>query len=172
MAKAAGLERLQVCENARPLSLDASGWTGLARHAREIDLEIGLGCMTLDPDTVREYLERVTAIGGSMLRIVLERAGAGPLSADRIQAFLDRIVPDLESRAFGWRSKTTSIFPRGSWRGRSRAIPANRSDSVSMSPIRCAISRTATRFSICWAIAHSVITSRTIALPARTSGFR
>jgi sugar phosphate isomerase/epimerase len=98
MAKAAGLERLQVCENARPLSLDASGWTGLARYAREIDLEIGLGCMTLDPDTVREYLERVTAIGGSMLRIVLERAGAGPLSADRIQAFLDRIVPDLESR--------------------------------------------------------------------------
>jgi sugar phosphate isomerase/epimerase len=98
MAKAAGLERLQVCENARPLSIDPPGWAALARHAREIDLEIGLGCMTLDPGTVRAYLDRVTAIGGSMLRIVLERGGAGPLAADRIQAFLDRIVPELESR--------------------------------------------------------------------------
>ena len=98
MAKAAGLERLQVCENARPLSLSPAGWTALARHAGEIGLEIGLGSMTLDPATVGEYLDRVAAIGGSMLRIVLERAGAGPLSADRIQAFLDRIGPDLESR--------------------------------------------------------------------------
>jgi sugar phosphate isomerase/epimerase len=98
MAKAAGLERLQVCENARPLSLGPAGWAELAGYAREIDLEIGLGSMTLDPATVREYLDRVTAIEGSMLRIVLERAGAGPLSVDRIQAFLDTIVPELESR--------------------------------------------------------------------------
>ena len=97
-ARSAGLERLQICENARPLTLDPAGWTALARRAREIDLEIGLGCMTADPSVVREYLDRVTAIGGSMLRIVLERAGAGPVSVDRIQAFLDRIVPELENR--------------------------------------------------------------------------
>ena len=97
-ARSAGLERLQICENARPLDVDPQGWRVLARHAREIDLEIGLGCMTADSGTVHEYLDRLDAIEGSMLRIVLERAGDGPLSADQIQAFLDRIVPQLETR--------------------------------------------------------------------------
>ena len=97
-AKSAGLERLQICENARPLAVDPQGWTALARRAREIDLEIGLGCMTADSGTVHEYLDRLDAIEGSMLRIVMERAGDGPLSVDQIQAFLDRIVPELETR--------------------------------------------------------------------------
>lgn len=97
-ARSVGLERLQICENARPLAIDVAGWAAIERLARDLGIEIGLGCMTLDPGAVCEYLDRVAAIRGSMLRIVLERAGAGPLSVEQIRAFLDRIVPELESR--------------------------------------------------------------------------
>ena len=97
-ARSAGIERLQVCENARPLEVSCSDWTALRRQADDLGLELTLGCMTLDPEVVHQYLERVQAIGGSFLRIVLEREGVGPLSLDRIRLFLDHILPELESQ--------------------------------------------------------------------------
>jgi sugar phosphate isomerase/epimerase len=54
--------------------------------------------MTLSPEIVFHYLDRVQAIGGSYLRIVLEREGEPALTLARIRQFLDRIVPELESR--------------------------------------------------------------------------
>jgi sugar phosphate isomerase/epimerase len=98
LARAAGLDRLQICENARPLELSVSGWTDLQRSAGDLGLEIGLGCMTLSPATVFQYLDRTEAIGASDLRLVLENEAGIPLSASRIRAFLDVILPELQSR--------------------------------------------------------------------------
>lgn len=98
IARNAGLERLQVCENSRPLEASCTEWTTLRRHADDLGLKITLGCMTLDPDVVAEYLDRVEAIGGSALRIVLEREGGGAIARDEIRRFLDRVVPGLLAR--------------------------------------------------------------------------
>src|SRR5438094_517972 len=93
MARAAGLERFQMCENARPLDLDCSGWAQLNEQAQELGLHLTLGCMTLDPQVVTEYLDRVQAIGGDSLRIVLEREGPAFLTHCQIRSFLDSVVP-------------------------------------------------------------------------------
>jgi sugar phosphate isomerase/epimerase len=98
LAKNAGLDSFQICENARPLSVSPAEWTLLARNAADLGLELSLGCMTLSPGTIVEYLNRVQAIGGSYLRVVLEREGEPALTMDRIRQFLDGIVPELESR--------------------------------------------------------------------------
>jgi len=98
LARAAGLDRLQVCENARPLDAAPSAWTELRHAAASLGLEIGLGCMTLSPDVLHQYLDRTEALGGSDLRLVLESPAEALLSSDRIRAFLDQVVPALESR--------------------------------------------------------------------------
>jgi sugar phosphate isomerase/epimerase len=54
--------------------------------------------MTLNDEVIFNYLDRVEAISGSYLRIVLEREGEPALTLERIRQFLDGIVPELESR--------------------------------------------------------------------------
>jgi sugar phosphate isomerase/epimerase len=92
----AGLDRLQICENAQPLKLDCWQWAGLKEEADRLSLHLTLGCMTLDPHVVAQYLDRVVAIGGSVLRIVLERSETSRLTKDRIRSFLDAVIPALE----------------------------------------------------------------------------
>jgi 3-oxoisoapionate decarboxylase len=98
MARDAGLERLQVCENARPLELSCSEWANLRARSDDMGLEITLGCMTLDPNVVARYLDRVEAIGRNQLRIVLEREGGGRIPGREIDGFLQAMVPCLEKR--------------------------------------------------------------------------
>ena len=98
LAKKAGLDVFQICENARPLNASVSKWQDLGRQARELDLRISLGCMTLDESIVIEYLDRVEAVGGNYLRVVLEREGTTRLSVERIRQFIDAVLPDLEVR--------------------------------------------------------------------------
>lgn len=98
MARDAGLERLQVCEGARPLELSCSEWESLRTRSDELGLDISLGCWTYDPQVVAQYLDRVEAIGGSQLRIVLEREGGGRISRREVDEFLGRVVPSVEKR--------------------------------------------------------------------------
>src|SRR4051794_907683 len=98
VARRAGLERLQICENARPLELECSEWRALKERAEKIGLQLTLGCMTLDPRVVAQYLERVDAISGTSLRIVLERKGSTYLNQQQIRSFIDSIAPLLESK--------------------------------------------------------------------------
>jgi sugar phosphate isomerase/epimerase len=98
LARNAGLDSFQVCENARPLSASPAEWTQLARQANDLGLDLTLGCMTLNPEVIFNYLDRVEAIGGKYLRIVLEREGEPALTLERIRQFLDGIVPQLEAR--------------------------------------------------------------------------
>ena len=98
IARNAGLERLQICENSRPLELSCAEWEHLRKRADGLGLDITLGCMTLDPEVVAHYLDTLQAIGKSQLRIVLEREGGGRVSGLEIRKFLDRVVPELEKR--------------------------------------------------------------------------
>jgi sugar phosphate isomerase/epimerase len=98
LARAVGLDALQICENARPLAASPVEWQKLAQQAAAMGLSLSLGCMTFDPDVVTQYLDRVEAIGGSYLRIVLEREGAPAMTMDRICRFLDDILPELAGR--------------------------------------------------------------------------
>jgi len=97
-ARAAGLDSFQVCENARPLNASPAEWTSLARHAADLGLNLSLGCMTLDAAVIGQYLDRVEAIGGSYLRVVLERQGESALTLEGIRKFLDAIAAELEAR--------------------------------------------------------------------------
>lgn len=98
LARDAGLERLQVCENARPLQLSCSDWESLRMRADELGLDITLGCTTLDVQVVMQYLDRMDAIGEVELRIVLEREGDRRVSSREIHEFLDSVVPILQKR--------------------------------------------------------------------------
>jgi sugar phosphate isomerase/epimerase len=98
IARDAGAEQLQICENARPLDLSCSAWKSLRKRSDELGMEISLGCMTLDAQVVAQYLDRVQAIGGSQLRIVLELEGGGRISRGEVDEFLGAVVPCLEKR--------------------------------------------------------------------------
>jgi hypothetical protein len=85
----AGLDALQLCENARPLDVSAAKWREVLRAAADVGLDVHLGCMTLDVDTVSRYLERAATIPGATgLRIVLEDDSGRAPSRDRIEPFL------------------------------------------------------------------------------------
>jgi sugar phosphate isomerase/epimerase len=85
----AGLEALQVCENARPLDVSAGEWRDVLRAAADVGLAMHLGCMTLNVDTLSRYLERAATIpGATALRIVLEDDSGNPPTRDRLERFL------------------------------------------------------------------------------------
>lgn len=87
----AGLGALQICENARPLAVTRDEWRAVVREARNSGVELHVGCMTLEPDTLARYLERAGDIPGSAaVRLVMEDdAGKGPSRTD-IERFLER----------------------------------------------------------------------------------
>lgn len=85
----ADLEALQICENARPLALSSDAWHRVVRVAGDHGVALTLGCMTLDVDTLRRYLERAAVIPhASTLRVVLE----DDLGHGAPQAALERFV--------------------------------------------------------------------------------
>jgi sugar phosphate isomerase/epimerase len=85
----AGLDALQVCENARPLDVSTAGWRDVLRAAADVGVTVHLGCMTLDVETVSQYLERAAMIpGATALRIVLEDDSGHAPPRDRIERFL------------------------------------------------------------------------------------
>jgi sugar phosphate isomerase/epimerase len=88
-AREAGLDALQVCENARPLDVSAAGWRDVLRAAGDEGLTVHLGCMTLEVETVSRYLERAAMIpGATAIRLVLEDGSGRAPSRDRIERFL------------------------------------------------------------------------------------
>lgn len=87
----AGLDALQICENARPLAVSRDEWRQVVHAAQDLGVALSLGCMTLDVDTLARYLERAAEVpGASALRLVLEDdSGHGP-SRPAIDRFLER----------------------------------------------------------------------------------
>jgi sugar phosphate isomerase/epimerase len=88
-ARAAGLEALQVCENARPLQATDSEWRDLVQAAEDEGVALHVGCMTLDPEVLARYLDRAAAIAGAeAVRIVLEDESGHAPSRGRLEQFL------------------------------------------------------------------------------------
>jgi sugar phosphate isomerase/epimerase len=95
-ARDAGIERLQVCENTRPLEMSRVEWQEARRCASDLGVEIQLGCKTLRPDTVERYLQLAQELSCNQLRIVMEEPPecATQESAARL---LEAIVPRMQS---------------------------------------------------------------------------
>jgi sugar phosphate isomerase/epimerase len=87
--RAAGLEALQICENARPLQAGEGEWRDTVRAAGDEGVALHVGCMTLDPEVLARYLDRASAIdGAAAVRIVLEDESGQAPSRDRLERFL------------------------------------------------------------------------------------
>lgn len=71
-AHAAGVERLQICENARPLEVSKAEWREAVRCAAELGVEIQLGCKALKPEIVERYITLAQELACNQLRIVME----------------------------------------------------------------------------------------------------
>jgi 3-oxoisoapionate decarboxylase len=95
-AREAGVERLQVCENTRPLAMSKSEWQEARRCAADVGVDIQLGCKTLRAETVERYLHLAQDLGCSQLRIVMEEP---PEHATRenVAALLEVIVPRMQA---------------------------------------------------------------------------
>lgn len=87
--RAAGLEALQICENARPLAATAQEWRDTLRAADDEGVALHVGCMTLDPDVLDRYIELAASIAGAAaLRIVLEDERGEPPVRERLERFV------------------------------------------------------------------------------------
>ena len=87
--RAAGLDALQICENARPLQAADSEWRDTVHAAEDEGVSLHVGCMTLDPEVLVRYLERASTIDGSTaVRIVLEDDSGQAPSQHRLERFL------------------------------------------------------------------------------------
>ena len=86
-----GLERLQICENARPLDLPPSEWEDFLKKSKKYGIEVHMGCKTLDPAVLERTLRQAMGIPSQTVRIVLED-GDKPPTPEQIDAFLDPAV--------------------------------------------------------------------------------
>ena len=95
-AREAGVERLQVCENTRPLEISKAEWQEARRCAAELGVEIQLGCKTLRTETVERYLQLAQELSCNQLRIVMEEP---PEHATRenVARLLEVIVPRMQA---------------------------------------------------------------------------
>ena len=89
--RAAGLDALQICENARPLDAGEDGWREALRAADQEAVALHVGCMTLDLGVLGRYLDLAGSVAGaSALRIVLEDDTGEAPSRDRLTHFVEQ----------------------------------------------------------------------------------
>jgi len=96
-ARALGFDALQICENARPMALGEAQWRQVVQAAEEVDLEIQLGCKTIDLGVLRAYAERAASLPGRVLRVVLERDEGPFITGEDVRAFLAGALPLLDT---------------------------------------------------------------------------
>ena len=96
-ARAAGVERLQICENTRPLEFSPSAWSDAIRCAADIGVELQLGCKTLKPATVERYIDLAHRLGCHQLRIVTEEPDENLHGTrETVSCLLEEIVPTMQ----------------------------------------------------------------------------
>lgn len=94
-ARAAGLAVLQICENARPMTLDDAQWDALVRTGEELGVEVQLGAKTLDPAAIAAHIARAARTPSRMLRVVLEKEGGPPPPPAQLASLLAAVWPCL-----------------------------------------------------------------------------
>ena len=95
-ARKAGVERIQICENTRPLELSRSQWHEVLRCATQEGMELGLGCKTLSPAVVEQYMERAAWISCDTLRVVMEEPDLHATPEAVVRLF-DAVVPKMQA---------------------------------------------------------------------------
>lgn len=95
-ARQAGVERLQVCENARPLEMSKTEWQETIRCAADLGVELQLGCKTLTPQVVEQYLQLAQTLSCKQLRIVMEESPERA-TRDKVARLLEAVVPRLQA---------------------------------------------------------------------------
>ncbi len=105
--RAAGVERLQVCENVHPLEISKSDWDDARRCAADLGVELQLGCKTLRPETVENYMRLAEELQCNQLRIVMEEH-AEHATRENAVPLLENIVPKM--RAAGMRLAIENHF--------------------------------------------------------------
>lgn len=96
-----GLERLQVCENARPLALSSRAWERLIQQSADRGVELQLGCKTLNEAELDQHLLRAAATPARLLRLVLEEEEGRPPSRAFVFDFIASLVPKLTRHNIG-----------------------------------------------------------------------
>jgi sugar phosphate isomerase/epimerase len=92
----AGVERLQVCENVRPLEISKTEWREAMRCATDLGVELQLGCKTLRAEVVEGYIGLARDMSCHQLRIVMEDHDEHA-SRDSVGRLLEAIVPKLQA---------------------------------------------------------------------------
>jgi 3-oxoisoapionate decarboxylase len=95
-AREAGVERLQVCENTRPLEMSQAEWAEARRCAAELGVELLLGCKTLRPQVAERYIHLAQELCCDHLRIVMEEPPEHA-NRDNVARLLDAIVPKMQT---------------------------------------------------------------------------
>lgn len=91
----AGVERLQVCENVRPLAIPKAEWAEARRCAADLGVELLLGCKTLRPQVVEDYLRLAEELSCDHLRIVMEEPPEHA-TRDNVSRLLEITVPQMQ----------------------------------------------------------------------------
>ena len=94
----AGIERIQICENVRPLQVSKTEWDEARRCAQDLGIELQLGCKTLRAEVVEQYIRLAEELSCTQLRIVAEDPDEHlHASRETVARLLEAIVPKLES---------------------------------------------------------------------------
>jgi sugar phosphate isomerase/epimerase len=96
----AGIHRLQICENTRPLQTPLSEWKSVALAGEELGVELHMGMKTTDVNTFRAYMERAEILGSRLLRVVLENEQGVPATREEALRFFDAALPMTEAGGF------------------------------------------------------------------------
>lgn len=97
-AREAGVERLQICENVRPLECSKQEWREAQPATADLGVEIQLGCKTLKPEIVERFMALVQELGCDQLRIVTEEPDEHLHGTrENVARLLETIVPRLQS---------------------------------------------------------------------------
>ena len=97
-ARESGVERLQICENVRPLGFSPRDWQEARRCARDLGVELLLGCKTLKPATVERYLGLAQELGCDLLRIVAEESDENlHATRENVARLLAAVVPKIQA---------------------------------------------------------------------------
>lgn len=96
-AHALGIERLQICENTRPLDATKSEWREAQQCAAGLGVELQLGGKTLNPATAERYIQLAQELGFNQLRLVMEDPDHHEQATrDTVVRLLEATVPKIQ----------------------------------------------------------------------------
>lgn len=97
-AREAGVERLQICENVRPLEVSQPEWQEAIECANDLGVELLLGCKTLKPENVERFIGLAQELHCDQLRIVTEEPEENQHGTrENVSRLLEAIVPKIQS---------------------------------------------------------------------------